>query len=207
DLPPPRPGDAPDVRVVLLDRVVVALALDRQAVLGARQLVHQALVGRVGLQLRVRLADRDQLADRALELVRGLDFFRPGRSAHHRRARIGDVVEDAFLVPRVSLHRLDQVRDQIRASLELVLDLAPGGLHRLLFGDDAVVSARPAAGERQDEDRGVPAHAHWASSHGGQCNTQPPLRPQTGTRFRRYSRTYVRAAITASRSGTPRASP
>src|SRR5207237_10717652 len=51
DLRPPRPGDAPDVRVVLLDRVVVALALDRQAVLRARQLVHQALVGGVGLQL------------------------------------------------------------------------------------------------------------------------------------------------------------
>jgi len=51
---------------------------------------------------------------------------------------IGDVVEDAFLVPRVPLHRLDQVRDQVGAALELVLHLAPGSLHLLLFGDDAV---------------------------------------------------------------------
>jgi hypothetical protein len=60
DLRPPRAGDAAHVGVVLLDGFVVALALDGQPVLGARQLVHQPLEVGVGLELRIVLADHHQ---------------------------------------------------------------------------------------------------------------------------------------------------
>src|SRR5690242_14013810 len=172
DLRPPGAGDALDVAVVLLDGVVVALALHREPVLGARELVHQALEVAVGLELRIRFADRHQLADRAFELVRRLDLVGAGARPEHRRARVGDVVEDALLVAGVALHHLDQVGNQVGAALQLVLHLAPGRLDLLLLGDDAVVAAGAAAGEGEDEEGSVLSHAQGGGSHEGKSNTQ-----------------------------------
>src|SRR5438552_3194209 len=79
--------------------------------------------------------------------------------------RICGLYWNETLGPAFAFHGLDQVGDQIRAALGLVLHLAPGGLDSLLLGDEGVV-ARPAAGQRQDEKRGVLAHTHCGSPCG-----------------------------------------
>ena len=61
------------------------------------------------------------------------------------RSRVGDVLEDAFFVRGVALHRLDQVRDQIVAALDLVLHLRPLRLDRLFLRRELVVRAARTA--------------------------------------------------------------
>ena len=54
-------------------------------------------------------------------------------AAEQLRARVGDVLEDAFFVRRVALDRLDEVGDQIVAALQLVLHLRPLRLDRFFL--------------------------------------------------------------------------
>jgi hypothetical protein len=95
--------------------LVVAHALDRDAVFGAGELVHQSIELFVGAKLRIVLGDREQTAERGRLLVgRGDRFFRRFRG-QESRPRVGDLLEDAFLVLGVALDGLDQVRNQIVA--------------------------------------------------------------------------------------------
>src|SRR3954469_4407914 len=56
--------------------------------------------------------------------------------------------------------------EKVGAARQLVLHLAPGGLDGLLLGNDAVVAARAAAGEDEDEEWSKLAHAHARTSEG-----------------------------------------
>ena len=67
----------------------------------------------VGLEVRIGLRQGDQLAERAAQLVFRGRHLRRSLRRHRGVARLDDVVERAALVRGVSLHRLDQVRDQI----------------------------------------------------------------------------------------------
>ena len=134
-------GNLPARRVVLLDALVVAHALDGDAILGAGQFVHQTVELLVGAKLRIVFDDREQPAERGRLLVGGLNrlFGRLGRE--QPRARIGDVLVDAFLVLRVSLDGLHQVRNEVVPALQLVLDLRPLRLDRLFLPDERVIRA------------------------------------------------------------------
>ena len=67
---------------------------------------------------------------------------------HNTGARLGDLREDIILVLRVALHRIDEIRNQVRTALQLHLDLplCPVGLLVELL--DAIVSASNACEEQ-----------------------------------------------------------
>src|SRR5436190_17481650 len=87
--------------VVVLHALVVAHALDGDAVFRSGELVHQAVELFVRFQVRIVLGDREQPSERGRLLVRGLNrFFRRFRR-DQARARLRDLLEDALLVRRV----------------------------------------------------------------------------------------------------------
>src|SRR5882724_1571409 len=123
--------------VVVHHRVVVALARERDPVLGARQLFLQREHVLVGLQLRVRLDDGEQPPERArqprLRLGQPAHRLRAAgcarralRGLHGARAGRDDRVERLALVRHVSFGRLHEVGDQVVAPLELHVDLREG---------------------------------------------------------------------------------
>ena len=67
-----------------------------------------------------------------------------GPGLHH-------ALEGALLVRGVALDRLDEVRDQVVATLELNVDLAPCLLHEVAQLDEAVVHADRPEGEQHDD--------------------------------------------------------
>ena len=129
-------GKLPPRGVVLLHALVVAHAFDRDPVLGARQLVHQPVELFVRPQLRVVLDDGQQAAEGARLLVGRLDRFLRRLGRQQPRSRVGDVLEHALFVLRVALDGLDQVRNQVVAALQLVLDLRPLRLDRFFLADE-----------------------------------------------------------------------
>jgi hypothetical protein len=131
--------EAVDGRVQIADDgvVVAARALDRLLDLAERAL--QLAEALIRLQLGIRLGDREELAERAGQLVLGL---RPrlGRLRRHRRAAgADDLVERGALVRGVALDGLDQVRHQIGAALELHVDVRPSLFGSLAQPDELVV--------------------------------------------------------------------
>ena len=95
----------------------VIAARDGDAILGPGEFVHQPVELLVGFQVRVVLDDDEQPGERLGLLVRRRDrvFRRPG--AREPRARVRDRLEHVALVSGVALHGLDQVRDEIVATL------------------------------------------------------------------------------------------
>ncbi len=72
-----------------------------------------------------------------------------GVAACGARSRLRHLLEDAALVGRVSAHRLDEVRDEVAATLELDVDVRPAGVRLVAQPDEAVV-----ADHRQHDDEG-----------------------------------------------------
>ena len=147
--------------VVGQHRVVVDLPRDRDAVLGAGELVLELAEVLVGLQLGVGLGHREQPPERRAEdALRGRRLGRPAR-ALGVRARLGDGLERAALVLGVAAHGLDEVRDQIPPPLQLHLDLRPRVVDAVPQLDEAVVEEDEPQ-EKQghhDEDHDQPDHA------------------------------------------------
>ena len=77
-----------------------------------------------------------------------------GRPLRARRggARLGDGLEGAALVRRIALDRLDEVRDQVVAPLELHLDLGPRVVDAVALLDEAVVERDHVDHEQDDDD-------------------------------------------------------
>ena len=141
-------GKLPARGVVLLHALVVAHALDREAVLGAGELVHQAVELLVGLQLRIVLDHRQQPAERRGLLVRRGDRFFRRLRREQPRSRVGDVLVDALFVLREALDGLDEIRNQVVAPLQLVFDLRPLRLDRFFLLDERVVGTAGRAAAR-----------------------------------------------------------
>src|SRR5437762_9809544 len=157
-------GNGVDRRVeVAHDRVVVAArVLDGVLDLSERGLELREVL--VRLEVRVRLGEREELAQGGGQRVLRLGT-RIGRLRGHGGApRAHDRVERAALVGGVALDRLDQVRDQVRAALELHVDVRPRLLGSLAEPDELVV---PRAGgddqPRDDEEKNPAADAHRAT--------------------------------------------
>ena len=76
------------------------------------------------------------------QLGRGLDGADLG-------ARLGHADEHLLLLDGEALHRVHEVRDEIRAALVLVHHLGPGGLHAFVLLLQRVVAAPGEASDRQ----------------------------------------------------------
>ncbi len=141
-----------DLRVQLAHAAVVEPARGLDLVLGVDQLALQLQVVLAGLELRVRLGDREDALQRRLHVVLG--DGRLGRAARRQRlgSRLGDVLEDRLLVCRVSLDRLDEVRDEVGTTLELHGDVAPRLVHADVQRHERVVR-RPQVDTDDDDEQ------------------------------------------------------
>src|SRR5262245_3857317 len=156
-------GEPAARRVVLLYSLVVAHAFDRDAVFGARQLVHQAVELLVGSKLRVVFGDQEQPAERSRLLVGSRNRFFRCLRGEQSRACVGDLREHTLFVLSVTLDGLDEIGNEVVAPLKLILDLRPLSLDRFFLADELVVrTAGQWQGSQQcDElDRRSSRHAH-----------------------------------------------
>ena len=78
------------------------------------KLILQAQEILVRLELRIVLRDHEQAAQCAFQLVIRRDPSRRSLRAHHCRARVGHRIGYGQLLLGETLHRLHQIRDQIR---------------------------------------------------------------------------------------------
>src|SRR5207237_10521696 len=76
-----------------------------------------------------------------------------GAGRDRRGVRFGDLLEDRRFVRRVSLHRLDEVRDQVVTPLELNFYVRPGLFHALTQRVEAVVRRDEEERDRPDDDK------------------------------------------------------
>src|ERR1043165_3491691 len=159
--------------VVVHHRVVERLAREGDLVLGAGELLLQREHVLVGFQVRVRLGEGEHLAEHAGQRALGLAQLlhrrwiagRGGRSeggALCGIARLDHRLERLALVLNVALRRLDQVRNQVVAALELHVDLREGVLEAVPERDQPVVDRDRPYGERDDDAEKYPTH--WMSS-------------------------------------------
>jgi hypothetical protein len=74
------------------------------------------------------------------------------------RSRVGDRLERLALVRGVALHRLDQVRDQVIAALQLDVDLRPRVLDAVAQGDEPVVEQHQRDDEQGNDAEDDPEH-------------------------------------------------
>src|SRR5262245_20016466 len=128
------------------DRVVVAArALDRLFDLAERGL--QLVEALVGLELRIRFRQREELAQGACQLIFGLGARLRGRGRHRGTARTHDLIERVALVRGVAPYGLDEVRHEIGTALELHVDVRPRFFRALAQPDELVI------GEDDPEDQ------------------------------------------------------
>src|SRR3989442_6859946 len=134
------------------DGVVVATrALNRLLDLAERALeLAEALVR---LQLRVRLGEREELTERAGQLVLGLRarLLRLGRD--RRAAGANDLIERGPLVRGVAFDGLDQVGHQVGAAFELHVDVRPRFFGPLAQPDELVVRQDDRDDEADEDEK------------------------------------------------------
>ena len=121
--------------------------------------------------------------------------LRPDR----RGARLRDRLEGAALVGRVALDRLDEVRDQVVAPLELHLDLRPRVVDPVALLDEAVVQRDHVDHEQHDDDENADQHP----GHGRHSiRSAAPWREPRTICWHRVGRSSYRPAR-LSRAGAP----
>ena len=137
---------------------VVVPAGGGDLVLGVRQLLlelHEVL-GRA--ELRIRLRDGEQPAERRPEHVVRLGRRLRAGGAHDRGARPCHLVEDLALVRRVPLHGLHEVRDEVGAATQLDVDVRPARLGLVADADEAVVRVDDVQAEDEEDGERDPQH-------------------------------------------------
>src|SRR5690625_1095776 len=143
--------------VVLQHRVVVKLAGVSDLVLHTREFILQRTEVLVGAQLRVGFGHGEETTERPAHLVGSLCRFSDRTGIHHCLSRTVDGVEYLTLVRRITLHRLDDVGNEVVSTLQLHIDLTPRVFIAVLEGDDAVVDRNRNYGQNgqnhQDDDR------------------------------------------------------
>src|SRR5215470_3093855 len=114
------------------------------------------------LEIGIRLGQREETAQGLAELALGLGA-RLGRLRDHRGAAgLHHRIERPPLVRRVALDRLDEVRHEIGAALELDVHVRPRRLRALRQGHQAVVADDDE--DDDDPDRGQEDHEGDAHS-------------------------------------------
>ena len=92
----------------------------------------------VGLEIRIGFRDCKQALQRIREHIFGLRLVRGGTGLHRSGARSGHFLKHAGLMRGIALDRIDEIRNQIVAALELHIDIAPGLAHAIAQGHKAV---------------------------------------------------------------------
>ena len=152
-------GNDFDRGVVFRDRVVEEAPRRRELVLDVGEFGLQLLEIGVGLEVGIGLGEREQAPERARERALGGGLL--GRAARGERgvARLDHRLERAALMRRVALHRLDEVRDEVVALLQLHVDVGKGLRDPLPQRDEAVVDDDGIEDDRDDDREKDPFHA------------------------------------------------
>jgi hypothetical protein len=158
---------AADGDVVRRGHLVVALALDGDAVLGSFELRLQFEEVLIRLEVGILLDDDQQPRERAGETGLGLlelgqlrRIVRNGRTGSRRSARRGNLsharagVDDRFerrlLEIRRALNGADEIRDEVIPPLILALDLRPLRVDLLVETDQVVPDSDEVTAKNQD---------------------------------------------------------
>src|SRR5438067_1654716 len=118
-------GEGLDLRVVALHGVVVELPRVGDAAFRTRQLLLKVQEVLVGLEVGIRLGQREERLQRAADHVLGLRLLCGALRAHGHVPGLDHGFEGLTLVGGVALDGLDEVRDQVVAALQLHVDLRP----------------------------------------------------------------------------------
>src|SRR5206468_716250 len=145
-----------------VDGVVVDLASDGDLVLDLVELLLEVLEVLRRAQRRVSLCDGEEATERRGERVLGLGLLLDSLRVLRRRARCGYLLEDAALMARVSLDRLDQVRNQVVPALQLHIDLRPRVFRPVAEPDETVVEHDDDEPDQQDHRDGDDRPDHRA---------------------------------------------
>lgn len=92
----------------------------------------------VGLEIRVGLRDCEQAFQRIREHVFGLRLVRSGTRLHSSSTGRGHFFKHAGFVRSIAFDRIDEIRNQIIAALELHVDIAPGFADAVAESDETV---------------------------------------------------------------------
>src|SRR5215467_7897103 len=152
---------AVDRRVEVADDGVVVAARALDGLLELRERALQIAKALIRLQIGIRLGEREELAERAGQLVLGLRARLRRLRGHGRAARADDLVERVALVRGVASHGLDEVGHEIGAPLELHVDVRPRFLGALPQPDELVVrqdDRDDEAGEDEKENDATERH-------------------------------------------------
>ena len=117
------------------------LATEADLVLRGGELLLQLNHILVRLQRGVCLYVGEEGAQRAAEHVLGLRLcggVASGAGTHGGGARGGNALKDALLKSHLPLHRLNEVRDQVIAALQLHLDLTERFVHAISTAHQSV---------------------------------------------------------------------
>ncbi len=151
-------------RIILPHCLDIIATRDGDAVFRALKLRLQRKKILVRLQVRIILADRQKMAERAaklrLRILEGLEFCRVGKirgiNMHLRRlgACLGHLNQHILLLLGVTLNGCDKVWNEVGAALIIVLHLRPFGLGIFLQGRNLIVAAgRNWKREQNDEEK------------------------------------------------------
>ena len=141
-----------DLGVQLPDAAVVEPARCLDLVLGVDDRLLELEEVLAGLKLGVGLRHREDRLQRLLHVPFGDARFRRTRHVQRLRASARDVLENRLLVRGIPLHRLDQIREQVGASLQLHGDVAPRLVDANVQLHQRVVR-RPQVDTGDDDDR------------------------------------------------------
>lgn len=149
--------------VISLDGFIEAAPLNRDAVFGALELDLQVAEGRGRFEVGIFFRDDQQTGKCGAEaglgtfecaqlLWVGRGVTRGKRDATDGRAGLDDLGECGFFEISGACDGIDEVGNEIRASLIDVLDLGPGGVGALLQSDEAIIDSRSP--ESRDDQAG-----------------------------------------------------
>src|SRR5205085_3758951 len=138
----------------------------------------------VGLQVRIALRDRQQLAQASGELVLRVRLRLHRGRLHSAGPGPGDLLEDLALVRGVSLDRLHEVRDQVVAAPELDVDLRPGVVDAVPRPDEPVegIDRVEDGYEEEPEDDPEPEHGLMVATPLPAAGARPRTSPGSGRR-------------------------
>src|SRR5208337_1505531 len=130
-----------DVGVVILDGLVIAAALDGDAVFGSGQLVLKGQEVLIGFEIGIVLDDGQQPAQGAIQLAIRSDPVCRRSGAQQGGAGIIDVSEHFHLLRRITFHGCHEIRNQVGAPLQHHIYLRPCLFDSLIFADHLVSAA------------------------------------------------------------------
>ena len=129
--------------------VVVELAREPDLVLRRAELLHQRADVLVRLEVRVVLRQSEQPRESLGQLILARGGVGDALSGHGAVSRLDDFLQSVLLELHLTLHRRDQIGDQVVAALQLDVDLFPGVRDLVLERDQVVVA--PDRPDRRDE--------------------------------------------------------